>query len=162
MKCACAILCSVACPAVQNFSTLSHKQREFREKKVTEHKMCVLIFCTTFVWNISHCKKYWARCDKNVCWSSCKVWVILVRFKRNVQFIDRVLENVKYQISRKSVQWQSRVVPCGQIWRSWYDCESNQPDATVYINLLFLVSSTCFGRCFRPSSEAIDCIYSIW
>jgi len=24
------------------------------EKKVTEHKMCVLIFCTTFAWNIFH------------------------------------------------------------------------------------------------------------
>jgi hypothetical protein len=29
-------------------------------------------------------------------------------------------------------------------------------------NLLFLVSSTCFGRCFRPSSEALDCISSLW
>jgi hypothetical protein len=26
------------------------------EKKVTEHKMCVLIFCTTFVWNIFYSK----------------------------------------------------------------------------------------------------------
>ena len=26
------------------------------EKKNTEHKMCVLIFCTSFVWNISHSK----------------------------------------------------------------------------------------------------------
>jgi len=26
----------------------------------------------------------------------------------------------------------------------------------------FLVSSTCFGRCFRPSSGARDCIYSFW
>ena len=34
--------------------------------------------------------------------------------------------------------------------------------ATIQVNLLFLVSSTCFGRCFRPSSGALDCIYSIW
>ena len=34
------------------------------EKKVTEHKMCVLIFCTTFVWNISHSKENWARYDQ--------------------------------------------------------------------------------------------------
>jgi hypothetical protein len=33
----------------------------FEKRKVTEHKMCVLIFCTTFVWNISHSKKKWAR-----------------------------------------------------------------------------------------------------
>ena len=30
------------------FSTLSHKRHDFPEK-VTEHKMCVLIFYTTFV-----------------------------------------------------------------------------------------------------------------
>ena len=30
------------------FSTLSHKQQDFR-KKVTEHKMCVLILSRTFV-----------------------------------------------------------------------------------------------------------------
>jgi hypothetical protein len=33
-------------------------------KKVTERKICVLIFSTTFVWNISHSKKKWAGCDK--------------------------------------------------------------------------------------------------
>jgi hypothetical protein len=38
--------------------------------------------------------------------------------------------------------------------------ESNQQDANLQVNLLFLVGSTCFGRCFRLSSEALDCIYS--
>jgi hypothetical protein len=38
----------VASPAPPHFSPLSHKQRRCR-KKVIEHKMCVLIFSTTFV-----------------------------------------------------------------------------------------------------------------
>jgi len=45
-----------------------------------EHKMCVLIFSTTFVWNISHSKKNWVRYDHSVCWSSCEILVTLVRF----------------------------------------------------------------------------------
>jgi len=37
----------------------------------------------------------------------------------------------------------------------------NQQDATVLIYLL-LISSTCFGRSFRPSSGAYHCNYSFW
>jgi hypothetical protein len=32
--------------------------------------------------------------------------------------------------------------------------ENNQQVAAIQVNLLFLVSSTCFGRCFGPSSGA--------
>jgi len=50
------ILSSVACPAEQYFYTLSHKRQGFREKKVIEHKMCVLISSAAFVRKISHSK----------------------------------------------------------------------------------------------------------
>jgi hypothetical protein len=63
------------------FSHIFLKKRHDLKKIVIEYKMCVLIFSTTFVWNISHSKKKWARYDlKNVQWSSRKVLFIFVRF----------------------------------------------------------------------------------
>ena len=53
-KCMCHIIhSSVACLVIPCFLTLLH---DF-QKNFIEHKMCVLIFSTTFVWNISHSKK---------------------------------------------------------------------------------------------------------
>ena len=52
MQCACAILSPVTCPTLQYFPKLSYINDtifERKKKKVTEHKMCVSIFCTTFV-----------------------------------------------------------------------------------------------------------------
>ena len=42
MQCACAILSSVACSALQYFSTLSHKRRDFRGGGTFENKMCTV------------------------------------------------------------------------------------------------------------------------
>ena len=42
------ILLTVTGPVLQYLSTLSHKQHDFR-KIVIEHKLCILIFSTTFV-----------------------------------------------------------------------------------------------------------------
>jgi len=53
-------------PLYNIFPTLSHNQHDFLKQKqrFTEHKMCVLIFWTTSVWNIYHSKKNSARCDQ--------------------------------------------------------------------------------------------------
>jgi hypothetical protein len=58
-------LASLAPP---HFSTLSHKRHDSR-KNVTERKMCISIFSTTFVQNISHSKnnlaRYCHKCEKS-------------------------------------------------------------------------------------------------
>ena len=107
MQCACAVLYRrLACPALQYFPTLSHKRYDFR-KKVAEHKMCVLIFCTTFTWNIFHSKKKWTRYEQKCAWSSCKVVVILVGILMNFEFSGQIFEKYsRYQVSWKSVQWE--------------------------------------------------------
>jgi hypothetical protein len=72
------ILLSVACPAVPYFSTLSHKRHDF-QKKVIEHKMCVLIFSTILSETVLVLRTN-QRDIVNVR-SSCKVPVVLVRFQ---------------------------------------------------------------------------------
>ena len=59
-------------------------------------------------------------------------------------------------------QTNEGVIQSANVERWCYNYESNQQDATLQVNLLFLVSSTCFGRCFRPSPGALDCIYSFF
>ena len=56
MQSACAIL-SAAYPAPVHFSTLYLKRQDFRGKKLLNTKTGVLIFSTTFFWNISHSDK---------------------------------------------------------------------------------------------------------
>jgi hypothetical protein len=73
------LLSSVACLALPYFFTLSHKGKDSR-KNVTEHKMCVLIFYTTFIWNVSRSKENSARDCRKCTYVFIQVPVILVRF----------------------------------------------------------------------------------
>jgi len=44
-------------------------------------------------------------------------------------------------------------------------CQNNthsQLDAKIISSLIISISSSCFGRWFRPSSGALDCVYSLW
>jgi hypothetical protein len=75
MQCACAMLSSVASPAMQYFSTSFHKQYDFR-KKIVELQMCVVIFSTNFV----ILRRNELDVIKNVYWCACEVPVVVVRF----------------------------------------------------------------------------------
>ena len=97
MQCSCSY-CHPWPPSLYNvFSTLFHKQAWFSKKKtIIEHKMCVLIFSTSFVWNISHSKKTWARYDKKrisvFMWSTGYYCQILMK----LEFWRQILEKYSY------------------------------------------------------------------
>ena len=70
----------------------------FEKKKSYWTSNVCFDFPTTFVWNISHFKKYWTS-YKNVYWSSCKVPGILVRFQWHLSFLDifsKNTQNIKF------------------------------------------------------------------
>ena len=54
------------------------------EKKVIEYKMCILIFCTSFTWNISHFKRYYHKCKNVFEWSTRSSRLILI----NLNYLD--------------------------------------------------------------------------
>ena len=105
-----------------HFSTLSHKRHGFR-KRVTEHKMCILIFSTTFIWNISHSEKNWARYDHKYTYlyfqSTRYTCQMLIRFLFSRQIFEEY-SNIKFSENRSG---GSRVVACvqtdGQTWWNW-------------------------------------------
>jgi len=82
MQCACAILSSVACPALQNGSTLFHEGHDFRRKKMLLNIKCV--FFLVFLQLLSEIFFILRRNErdmiKRVYWSSCELPFILMRF----------------------------------------------------------------------------------
>jgi hypothetical protein len=68
--------------------------------------MCVLIFSTKFVRNISHSKKKWARYDQTYRLVFIKYPLFLSDSNDTRIFSTDFRKILKYQISWKSIQWE--------------------------------------------------------
>jgi len=56
-------------------------------------------------------------------------------------------------------------IPESRVFKHKVQCTlkiNSQLAATIIILLIISIISTCFGRKFRPSSGALDCVYSLW
>jgi hypothetical protein len=106
------VLSSVVCLVLSYLSALSNCSKIYLKK--VGHKMRVLIFCTNFVWNISHCKDNWA-----TCYHSCtEVFKERTRYSCHIvmklelsRHIFKKYLDIKYRENSSS---GSRVVPCWQ------------------------------------------------
>ena len=105
------ILPPAVCLVPTHFPTLSHKLHDF-PKRVPEHKMCVLIFCTNIARNISHPTNNWARCDQSCvsvcmysagCCCCCQIFVEL-------EYLTDFWKIQKCQISRKTLYLGAEVL----------------------------------------------------
>ena len=90
----CIILPLGTCLAVPFSSTLSHTG--MIKRKVINHERCVVIFCITFLWNISNSKKNSNRykCRQVFKWSACYSFQVLIKLEFSWQiFLKFSLEN---------------------------------------------------------------------
>jgi len=79
---------------------------QFKKKKI-EHKMCVLIFSTSFVWNTSHFRKEGARYDVKTYIDLHVNYLLFLSDLNETWSILKDLQKIlKYHILWKSARWE--------------------------------------------------------
>jgi hypothetical protein len=142
----CRVLSSAACQALPYFSTLYHKRYDFR-KKVTKRKMCVLIFSTAFVWNISHSKKnsarYYHKCTQLFMWTTRYYSQILMK----LEFSRQIFESTQISSNFMQIlpgQWEP------SSFRGRMDRQTDVGKLIVIFRNFAKSAKSCFGHkiCF--------------
>jgi len=106
------IICGLSGSTI--FFQIISKRHDFLKKKVTEHKMCVLFFSTTLMWNSSHSTAKWARYSHKFILVFRKSTRYSYRILIKLEFFTQIFEkysNIKLHENSSS---GSRVGPCGQ------------------------------------------------
>jgi len=123
---------------------LSYKLYYSWKKKCIEHKMCVLVSSTTLNWNSSCYRRTQTDTLTNVPRSSCKVFVVLVRCKGNLNFADRFSNSAQITNSMQIRPLRAEFFLCGQMDRrtDWHDDVRSRCSAMLRTRLktLFLRS----------------------
>ena len=108
---------------------------EFSKKKVIEHKMCVLIFCTAFVWNISHSKENYRHI-----WSLNKVRELIAVKVLHTSLLNTTVVAFKVLPLGSYDRCKRLVHPSKQFW-NWFCGMAFR--AAVVLLLMSSMSSKC-------------------
>jgi len=96
------------------FRSYLKKKGTIFEKKFIVHKMCVLIFSTSF-WNIYDCMKNWAKCDQTFMlvftWSIHYSFQILMKLEFLNRFSKKKNSNINFHENPSIRGW---IIPYGQ------------------------------------------------
>ena len=86
-------------------------------EKSFEHKICVLNFSKTFVWNISHSKNNWARYDQKCILVFVESTVYSCQILMKLALSWQILEKYSNTIFHENPPCGFQVVPCGRMDR---------------------------------------------
>jgi hypothetical protein len=139
---------SVACPALPYFFTF-HTQYDFWKKKLWIKNMYFVFLYKFYLKKILILRRIKRYIIINVHSYSCKVPNIFSDFKENWIFSTDFRKVFKYQISRKSVSWESSCFMCSAGRTDRHD-EANSRFSQFCDLAWKLILRRCLVKCWNP------------